>query len=471
MKNIFMRAFSIGYLISCTSTALADSIVTDWNNVQLDAIRHASISGPTIAARALGIVNTCMYDAWAAYDMHAVGTRPNGPPKQVGGTRADQEKAISFAAYTCLLDLYADQKPRFDTALANLHFDPNDASLAATVGRTAANSVISFRHHDGSNQLGDLHAGAYSDYTNYQPVNTVDQLNDPNHWQPQRFANGTVPGFVTPHWGRVTPFALTAHDQYLPPTPFLFPHGVYTQQANQLVSISANLNDRDKMISEYWAEETPGALSPPGHLNVFAQIVSHRDHLSLDNDIKLFFILNNALLDAGISAWDTKRFYDYVRPISAIRFLNKDKQILAWGGPCQGAKLINGKDWLPYTPTTLLTPAFPEYVSGHATFGAVFAEVLRRFTKSDKFVHSVLLPAGSSVIEGRTICPSNPVPAKDVVLSWRTFSEIANQDEISRLIMGVHFKDAAKWGLNIGTKIGKQAFDKAQTYFNGTARP
>lgn len=451
--------------------AFADSIVIHWNNAQLDAIRNATISGPTIASRALAIVNTCMYDAWAAYDQHAVATRPDGPPKQLGGTQADKEKAISFAAYQCLLDLYPDQKMRFDDALSALNFNPTDQSVPAAVGKMAAASVISFRHHDGSNQLGDLNAGPYSDYTNYQPVNTVDQLNDPNRWQPVRFANGSIPSFVTPHWGSVIPFALSSHDQFLPTPPNLFPHGVYTQQANELIDISATLTDREKMISEYWAEETPGKLSPPGHLNLFAQIVSHRDHYNLDKDIKLFFILNNALMDAGISVWDTKRFYDYIRPISAIRFLKKGKKIMAWAGPCQGTKLINGEDWLPYMPTVLLTPPFPEYISGHATFGAAAAEVLKRFTGSDKFVHSVLLPAGSSIIEGRAICPLSAVPATDITLSWKTFSDLADQDELSRLLMGVHFKDAAKNGLKIGRQIGKQTLDKAQTFFNGTARP
>lgn len=475
MKNFKVRILSILfiYILSLfyTSIAFADSVVTIWNNVQLDAIRHATISGPTIASRALAIVNTCMYDAWAAYDPHAVGTRPNGPTKQIGGTQADKEKAISFAAYQCLLDLYPEQKIRFDTAMATLNYDPNDRTIPASVGMTAAASVIAFRHHDGSNQLGDLHPGAYSDYTNYQPVNTPDQLNDPNRWQPLRFSNGTVPQFVTPHWGRVTPFALTAHDQYLPPAPYLFPHGIYTQQANDLITISANLTDHDKMVAEFWAEETPGKLSPPGHLNVFAQMISHRDRFGVDDDIKLFFILNNALFDAGISVWDTKRFYDYIRPISAIRFLKKDILISAWGGPCQGTKLINGKDWIPYTPEILLTPPFPEYVSGHATFGATAAEVFKRYTHSDKFNAMAFIPAGSSVIEGSAICPASPVPAKDIVLTWKTFSALAEEDELSRLFMGVHFKDAAKQGIKIGRKIASQALGKAETFFNGSAMP
>jgi hypothetical protein len=71
--------------------------------------------------------------------------------------------------------------------------------------------LLDDRHHDGSNQLGDLHAGAYTDYTNYRAVNTLDQIVDPNRWQPLRFSNGAggfvAPGFMAPQWGNVRPFA------------------------------------------------------------------------------------------------------------------------------------------------------------------------------------------------------------------------------------------------------------------------
>ena len=63
--------------------------------------------------------------------------------------------------------------------------DGSDISTAAMVGGAAAQAVLDWRHRDGANQLGDRNGGApYSDYSDYQPVNTWDQINDPDRWQP-----------------------------------------------------------------------------------------------------------------------------------------------------------------------------------------------------------------------------------------------------------------------------------------------
>src|SRR5437762_5571541 len=208
-----------------------DNVTIQWDNAVLQAIRVAK-PGPPIAARALAIVHTTMYDAWAAYDDQAVGTRLGGslrrPP--VERTLANKDEAVSFAAYRALVDLFPTQTPAFNEVMASLGYDPangsTDVATPAGVGNVAAAAVIAFRHHDGSNQLGDLHPGAYSDYTHYQPVNTPDVIRDPNRWQPLRVPNGlggyVVQRYVGAQWGRVTPFALTSGAQFRPAAPSLY---------------------------------------------------------------------------------------------------------------------------------------------------------------------------------------------------------------------------------------------------------
>ena len=174
-------------------------------------------------------------------------------------------------------------------------------------------------HADGANQLGDLSNGApYSDYTSYTPVNSPDQIVDPNRWQPLRAANGTVQTFLTPHWGHVTPFALRSADQFRPGPPAQYPDPAYLAEAEAIRALSAGLTDRQKAIAEYWADG-PNTETPPGHWNLFAQFVSARDRNTFDDDICLFFALGNALHDAAIAVWDAKVAYDYVRPITAIK--------------------------------------------------------------------------------------------------------------------------------------------------------
>ncbi len=161
------------------------------------------------------------------------------------------------------------------------------------------------------------------------------------------------------------------------------------------------------MIAEYWSD-SPNSEQPPGHWALFAQFVSQRDHHTLDEDVKMFFALSNAIFDAGIAAWDTKRAYDSVRPITAISLLYKGKTIRAWGGPGKGTIEINGSYWLPYQPATFPTPPFPDYVSGHSTYSAAAARILQLWTGSDRFGDSVTVPAGSSKIEPG-ITPAHPV--------------------------------------------------------------
>jgi hypothetical protein len=270
--------------------------------------------------------------------------------------------------------------------------------------------------------------------------------------------------YIAPHWGNVIPFALKSQDQFAPKEPNFYPKDAaqYLKQAKQILGYSANLTDREKVIAEYWADG-PSSELPPGHWTLFAEVVSARDRHTLDQDVKMFFAMTNAVFDAGISVWHFKRFYDYVRPVTAVHFLFAGQQVRAWAGPGLGTRLINGADWKPYQPLTFVTPPFAEYVSGHSTFSASAAKVLQLFTGSDRFGHSVTIPAGQSFVE------QGLVPASDVTLRWRTFSDAADEAGISRRYGGIHFIDGDIQARKMGRKIGKQAWRKALTYFHGTA--
>src|SRR6185369_2390383 len=184
----------------------------------------------------------------------------------------------------------------------------------------------------------------------------------------------------------------------------------------------------------------------------FAQFISSRDHHTLDDDVKMFFAVSNAVFDAGIAAWDAKRFYDYVRPITATRFLYPGKQVQAWAGPGLGTRTINGGAWFPYQRDIVTTPPFPEYVSGHSTFSAAAAQVLFRFTGSDNFGDAAKVLKGSSNIE------PGITPSHDVLLSWPAFSSAADEAGISRRFGGIHFINGDMMGRNLGREVGEQAW-------------
>jgi hypothetical protein len=294
-------------------------------------------------------------------------------------------------------------------------------------------------------------------------TNTPDTIADPTRWQPLRVGS-TVQKFMTPHWGRVTPFAMTSPGQFRPRLVLkLYPFSGIEKEADRAIEYSRTLGDREKTIAEYWADG-PNSELPPGHWCLFGAYVSARDHHTIDDDAKMFFALGNAVLDASIAAWDSKRFFDSIRPVSAVHYYKAGKMITAWAGPYQGVREIRGEDWQPYQPASFPTPPFPEYFSGHSAFSASSAEILRRFTGSDAFGASVTVPARSSKVEPLT------VPAKDVTLSWATFSAAADEAGMSRRYGGIHFVPGDLLGRGIGRLIGAQTYAKAQRYFNGTAR-
>ncbi len=455
---------------SAYTTVAPDTLIIDWNNAVLQMIRETK-PGPPIAARALAIVHTCIYDAWAAYDPFAVGTRLGTALRRPAAEHslANKHKAVSYAAYRALVDLYPHAVSRFDAIMHKMSYAPadtsTDISTPAGVGNIAAQAVLAFRHRDGSNQLGDLHPSPYSDYSNYVPVNTPDKINNPNLWQPLRVPNGHH-GFVIQKYGTaccglIAPFAMTSCTQFRPALPpARYPSAQYVEQAQQILDYSANLTDERKAIAEYWAD-SPSTVLPPGHWNLLAQFVAQRDSYNLDTSVKLFFILNNALCDAGIAAWDCKRYYNSVRPITAIHFLFSGKRVRAWDGPYKGTRSIDGKDWQPYQQATVVTPAFPEYVSGHSSFSASAAEVLKRFTQSDRFGLSYTLKAKHSAFE------PDRAPARDITLSYPTFTSAANEAGISRRYGGIHFEQGDLMGRMLGRQVGQQAWEVAMAYING----
>ena len=163
---------------SAKSTWAADTVVVQWDNATLQAIRDTR-PGPPIVARALAILHTVIFDAWSAYDPVAIGTRLGSSLRRPASEHFDvnKEQAISFAAYRTLVDLFPSETPIFDNLMSSLGYDPSDTSTDTStptgIGNVAAAAVLAFRHHDGSNQLGDLHPGAYSDYTGYVPNGTT----------------------------------------------------------------------------------------------------------------------------------------------------------------------------------------------------------------------------------------------------------------------------------------------------------
>ena len=146
---------------------------------------------------------------------------------------------------------------------------------------------------------------------------------------------------------------------------------------------------------------------------------------------------------------------------------SKDNQRFnSWGGPGRGAVEMEGEGWQNsgvgnYVPT----PPFAEYVSGHSTFSRSMSEIVKCFFGDLQFETSVCIPAGGSKIEGDC---DPPLPEQEVVLSWTTVDEMADQAGISRQYGGIHFEDGDLRGRELGRKVALCAWEKACEYLAGT---
>ncbi len=448
-----------------------------WLNITQETIARdidKNNARPTIISRQHAIWATSMYDAWAAYDDEAVGTRLGGAlrvPKK-DRTPANKEKAISYASYRALLSLFPDEKANLDGVMKGFGYDPEDKSTDAKtpqgIGNLAAQAVIDYRLHDGSNQLGDEPGGngkPYADYTGYKPANTSDKINDPDRWQPITFTkpDGTkfTPGYLTPHWGKVKPFALERADQFRPgpPPTTKTDDALLRKETAQVLAYNATLTPAQKAVVEFM-RDGPRSTAQSGHWLRFAQDVSKRDKHGVDQDVKMYFSVANIVFDAFISCWETKRKYDSSRPWTLIRHYYAGKTVTGWAGLNGGTKEMPAEEWHPYSPEVFITPPFPGYTSGHATASGAAAKILELFTGSDKFDFYAI----------RKCCElTEKVYGDEVRLELPTFTAVAEMAALSRAMGGYHIPIDNEVGLKVGRQVAAYSWPKYQAYFKGTA--
>jgi PAP2 superfamily len=495
------------------------SVILDWNELFLASVANSGL-GPTVTARSLQIVHNAIFDAWAAFDPVAIGvhSRIDAPSSLLvpGRLESALDEAIAYAAFTAAVAVYPGQVAAIRAFMTGLGYDPDtinpDPGSPSAIGKAAAQAVLDYRASDFSNA-----ANNFANNTGYRPVNSANpdadnapggSTFDPNRWQPLRVPTGTVKdadgnpiitadpasyrdqGPLTPQMGQVKAFSLQANYDFRPQAPprlgdqseyvdglgnVTTSDQAYRDQFAQVLAISGSLTTEQKAIAEFWADG-PRTETPPGHWNQLAQDVAHRDDNTVAEDVKLFFALNNALLDAAIATWETKYFYDSIRPASAIRDLYFDQEVVAWLGPNKGSGTILGQDWQPYQQATFVTPPFPEYTSGHSAFSAAAASVLRSFTGSDVFFDGVSRSERDFDADGQldllgqytvTRLGFETLVGAPITLTWETFTEAANEAGISRLYGGIHIQDGDLFARELGANVGASAWSASLRYITG----
>jgi hypothetical protein len=489
--NMFIRTFKHSIVIvllvvqACSNTSQSqqeskiaepvgvNNLAYKWGRISLECTANDTERfnpRPTVTSRMLALIWISVFDAWSRYDPQASPLYLNSVPRRPGveQTVRNKEVAISYAAYRAMLHYFYADSTLLRTRMTEFGLDPDniseDPSTAIGIGNLAAKVVIESRMSDGSNQKGDLKVGGtpYSDYSNYIPANTADELIEIEKWQPKYFSDGKggkfAPGCLTPHWGKVQPLALDSGSQFRPVPPPSIGSKKLEQEVQEVVDLQANLTNDQKALVEFM-RDGPKSVQQAGHWLVFAQNVSVRDKHTLDEDVKLYFLVEMAAMDAFIASWDAKMFYDFARPYALVHYYLKDQLIDAWGGPTNGMTKMKANEWRPYSPDTFLCPPFPSYVSGHSSVSGACAEVMRLYTGSDTFGEKVKIVPGLL---------TEPEKVGDtVVLDFKTFTETANLAGRSRVLGGYHIESDNIEGLRMGRKVAHAVWQKYQEHIKG----
>lgn len=446
-------------------TVALQSIVYRWAEKALEATSRDTERfkpRPTVTSRYLGLFSVAVFDAWTRYDSLAKPVYLEGVERRPASERTERNKeiAISYAAFRILSEYYFSDTSSFREYMVSLGFDPLNKSIDPLtpegIGNLAASAVIEARKNDGSNQYAEVEGSegtSYFDYTFYNPVNTPDSNKDISHWQPKYFSDNKggkfAPGCLTPHWGKVKPVALQSAEQFRSPPPPSIGSAQLEKEVKEVVEMQANLTNDQKALVEFM-RDGPSSVQQAGHWLKFALNVSERDSFTIDEDVKLIFLVEVAAMDAFIACWDTKMYYDFARPYSLVHYYFKDKMIKGWGGPGKGMISMKGQDWRPYSPDNFLCPPFPAYVSGHSTVSGACAEVLKLYTGDDHFGLNV------KRVPGELTEPENI--GDTVVLSFATFTETAEKAGISRVLGGYHIQADNVEGLVLGHKVGQEVW-------------
>lgn len=281
--------------------------------------------------------------------------------------------------------------------------------------------------------------------------------------------------------------------------------------------------DYARILAEYWADG-PQSVTPPGHwFDIMHHAMDHPlferrwmgqgDILgTLEYDVKAHLTMGGAMHDAAMTAWSIKGWYDYVRPVSAIRYMgdrgqSSDPQLphfhpaglpiipgfieqvgpedplagsqhehvgkmklYTWRGPnyiqdplldVAGVGWILSENWWPYQRPSFVTPPFSGYISGHSTYSSAAAQILEQITGDPYF------PGGMSNI----LCPQNDFlefelgPSEDVYLQWATYRDASDQCSLSRIWGGIHPPVDDIPGRVLGVEVGDDALALANALF------
>ncbi len=373
-----------------------------WNEVALEAnkVSHTNgkgeQTGPTLSSRALAMVHLAMYDAFVGASTLAA-LPAYLPNLDVAKTGASVHAAVAAAAHATLSALFPSQKSFFDLKHQQAGLKGAGLNTGHEYGLKVAGALLQDRKDDP--KVGDDGYAPPMSRTGHRP-----DPDNPNQ------------GFHAPFYGANSKcFAVDQrHSLDAPPLPGTPDYtaalrqvrgkGIAPELMGTLPSGMSKRKVDESLIGIYWGYDGAAGLgTPPRLYNQIVRLVAEAQKNDEAKNAHLFALVNVAMADAGILAWEQKYYHNLWRPVVGIRehdtsmgpsgegrnnilddcdpfwlplgapatnSMNQDTTHSHHDYPCSDIRTALAKNF---------TPPFPAYPSGHATFGAAAFEVTRQF--------------------------------------------------------------------------------------------
>jgi hypothetical protein len=438
--------------------AAIEAVFLKWNQIAVDTsgLDHTPPSededrefahqlGPTRSSRAMAIVHIAMFDALNAI----VGEYESYTRTPAVSASTSVEAAIAQAAHDALVALYPSHAPRLALLLdEDLSSVPNGPAKDGGImlGQESAAAILAMRDGDGS-EIEEPYE--FSDLPGRWRVDPINPDQEP----------------LGPDWYRVKPFVINSATQFRCPPPPALTDPEYTEAYEEVKAIGGDgiitptiRTEEQTQIGIFWAYDgTPSLCAPPRLYNQITTHIAEQEKVSGVELARLITLMNVGLADTAIAVWESKYYYDYWRPVTAIREADPGTGPTGWGDG--NPETVSDPEYVPLcAPASNLagpnfTPPFPAYPSGHAGFGGSLFQTLRTFFGRDDIAFTLV----SDEFNGETVdSEGNLRPL--LPRSYSSLSEAEEENGQSRIYLGIHWSFDKTEGIVQGRKVADHVF-------------
>jgi hypothetical protein len=423
MKKINQCALVLIFLaIALVPKANAQDAIADCNAIAEKEISAAKHPLPVTSVE-FAMVHIAIYDAVESID-HRYEPYHAFLPNATGSMSV----AAAKAGHDVLIGLFPAQSASIDAdyadPLTSCRIDPNDPGM--NVGEQAAADILLLRSNDGRFPLNPPPFIGNTAIGQWRPTPSL--LPGP----PPSFSPG-----LTPWLASVTPFTMRSNSQFRVDPPPDLTSDTWTADFNEVKALgsltSAIRTPEQTDIGYFWADSGPllwqNAL----------RFISRNYLNNIGDSARMFALADAALADAQIACWESKYFYNFWRPITAIQLGDQDDNPSTDADP----------SWQPL----INTPNFPEYPSGHASISGAVTRMLGLFFGSDELNFQVTTTNPNAVQKTRY---------------FTRFSQAEHEVIDARVYVGIHYRNTDRVSRTQGLRVANWAF---KNYFRPIGDP